>query len=131
MDLSKLKALIIDDDIFKAVDIRKALEFNRIYNVTIVTNQEKAWEEIYQGRENGAEVNLIVTDMNYPLAAGAPSDKEAGFKMIERMKEEKIDIPVIICSSLNYQEPEVLGSVWYNKLNDIEMSFKEVLRKLQ
>ena len=128
MDLSKTKAVVADDDVFKGADIRKALEFNGIRNVMIVRNQEKLWNQIYHGED---KIDLIVTDMQYPLEAGAAVDKEAGFKLIERMEKEKIHIPVIVCSSLNYSIPNILGSVWYNELNDLNSKFKEALSKLE
>ena len=128
MDLSKTKAVVVDDDVFKGADIRKALEFNGIRNIETVRNQEKLWEQIYRGED---KIDLIVTDMQYPLEAGAAVDKEAGFKLIERMEKEKIHIPVIVCSSLNYSIPNILGSVWYNELNDLNSKFKEALSKLE
>ena len=128
MDLSKIKAVIADDDVFKGIDIRKALEFNGVRNIMTVRNQEKLWEQIYHGED---KIDLIVTDMQYPLKAGEAVDEDAGFKLIERMKIEKIHIPVIVCSSLNYSIPDILGSVWYNKLNDLNSNFKEVLDKLK
>ena len=128
MDLSKTKAVVVDDDVFKGAEIRKALEFNGIRNVMIVRNQEKLWNQIYHGED---KIDLIVTDMQYPLEAGAAVDKEAGFKLIERMEKEKIHIPVIVCSSLNYSIPNILGSVWYNELNDLNSKFKEALSKLE
>ena len=128
MDLSKIKAIIADDDVFKGADIRKALEFNGVRNIMKVRDQEKLWEQIYHGEE---KIDLIVTDMQYPLEAGGTVDEEAGLKLIERMKEEKIDIPVIVCSSLNYSIPHILGCVWYNELNDLDSSFREVLGRLE
>jgi CheY-like chemotaxis protein len=128
MDLSKTKAVVVDDDVFKGADIRKALEFNGIRNVMIVRNQEKLWNQIYRGED---KIDLIVTDMQYPLEAGEAVDEEAGFKLIERMEKEKIDIPVIVCSSLNYSIPNILGSVWYNELSDLNSKFKEALSKLE
>lgn len=128
MDLSKTKVVVVDDDVFKGADIRKALEFNGIRNVMIVRNQEKLWNQIYHGED---KIDLIVTDMQYPLEAGGAVDEEAGFKLIERMEKEKIDIPVIVCSSLNYSIPNILGSVWYNELNDLNSKFKEALSKLE
>ena len=128
MDLSKTKAVVVDDDVFKGADIRKALEFNGIRNVMIVRNQEKLWNQIYHGED---KIDLIVTDMQYPLEAGETVDEEAGFKLIERMEKEKIHIPVIVCSSLNYSIPNILGSVWYNELNDLNSKFKEALSKLE
>ena len=93
----------------------------------IVGDQEKLWEQIYYGEE---KIDLIVTDMQYPMKEGKTIDEEAGFKLIEKMEKEKIDIPIIVCSSLNYSIPNILGSVWYNKLNDLDLNFKEVLGRL-
>lgn len=128
MDLSKIKAVIVDDDVFKGADIRKALEFNGVRDIITVRNQEKLWEQIYHGED---KIDLIVTDMQYPLKAEGAIDEEAGFKLMERMEKEKIDIPVIVCSSLNYKIPDILGSVWYSKLSDLNSNFKEVLDKLE
>ena len=93
-----------------------------------VRNQEKLWEQICRGED---KIGLIVTDMQYPLGEGEAVAEEAGLKLIERMEKEKIEIPVIVCSSLNYRIPNILGSIWYNKLNDLDFSFKEVLGKLE
>lgn len=51
-----------------------------------VRDQEKLWEQIYHG-EN--KIDLIVTDMQYPLETGGTIDEETGFKLIERMEKEK------------------------------------------
>lgn len=128
MNLSKMNAVIVDDDVFKGTDIRKALEFSGLRNIRTVRNQEELWEQIYHGED---KIDLIVTDMQYPLEAGKGVDEEAGLKLIERMKKEKIDIPVIVCSSLNYRIPDILGSVWYNRLNDLDSDFKTVLSRLE
>lgn len=128
MDLSRINAVIADDDVMKGADIRKALEFNGVRNIMTVRNQEKLWEQIYHGED---KIDLIVTDMQYPLEAGEAVDEEAGLKLIERMRKENIDIPVIVCSSLNYSIPDILGSVWYNELNDLDSNFREVLGKLE
>ena len=127
MDLSKIKVIIADDDAIKRADIRKALEFNGIRNFVTVRDQEKLWEQIYHGED---KIDLIVTDMQYPLETGEAVDEEAGFRLIERMQKEKIDIPVIVCSSIDYSIPGILGSVWYNGLNDLDSGFKEVLGRL-
>lgn len=127
MKLSDIHVVIVDDDVFKGMDIQRALEFNGIRNIMTVRDQEKLWQQIYRGED---KTDLIVTDMQYPLEAGEAVDEEAGLKLIERMEKEKIDIPVIVCSSSRYHIPNVLGSVWYSKLNDINWDFKEVLANL-
>lgn len=133
MDLTKLHVVIADDSILKAMEISKALGFNRINDIDIVRNQEQLWEKIYEGKKGTKKaVDLIVTDMRYPLSAGADTDVEAGIKLIERMERECIDIPVIICSSSNYESVGgILGSVWYRKNDDINLKFKEVLSRLK
>lgn len=132
MDLSKTYAVIADDDIIKAFEIRTALEFSGITDVDIVRDQEKLWERIYGHGQEIRRPDLIVTDMQYPLTTGADVDKEAGFKLIERMEKEQVHIPVIICSSGNYENvPGALGAVWYTDRRDITLDFKEVLRTLK
>lgn len=127
MDLSNIHVIIVDDDVMKGIHIQRALEFNGVRNIMTVGDQEKLWEQIYHG---GEKIGLIVTDMQYPLKAGGAVDREAGFKLIERMEREKINIPVIVCSSLNYSIPEILGCVWYNAFNDLNQDFKDMLAGL-
>lgn len=128
MKLSQINVVIADDDIFKGHDIRRALEFNGIRRITIVRDQEKLWEKMKQTDE---KIDLIVSDMQYPLKAGAGVEEEAGLKLLERMKAEKINIPVIICSSANYDIPGTLGCVWYSEQNDLNFNFRELLARLE
>ena len=125
-----LQVLIVDDNVFKTVEIKKALEFNGIRNIISVRNQEAVWDEIDRLKESGTPIDLIVTDMHYPLRAGLEADHSAGFILIERMKEREIRIPVIICSTRNFHSPDTLGTVWYNELRDIEFDFKELLQRV-
>lgn len=130
MRMSDLQVLVVDDDVFKAVDIKKALEFNGIRNITLIRNQEAVWDEIDKVKGSGNTIGLIVTDMHYPLGPGMEADHNAGYILLERMKERGINIPVIICSTQNFHSPDALGTVWYSKLRDIESDFKEILRNL-
>jgi len=126
MKTTNIKVLVIEDDILKAIDINRALKSNNIKNITKVNNQEEAWRLI---NEQGEKFDLIVTDMHYPLAPGALADKEAGLKLIKRLEQEGSDTPIIVCSSVNYSIPGILGSVWYNKLRDLDSDFEKLLNK--
>ena len=128
MNLSKIKAVIADDEPIKRNEIRKALEWSGVRNIVTVKNQEELWEQIYQSEDT---IDLIVTDMQYPLKERQAIDTEAGLKLIERMEKEKIDIPVIVCSSLDYSIPEILGCVQYSECNDLNLDFKKVLGRLE
>lgn len=132
MDLSKLHVVIADDNVLKAREIRMYLERNGIRDVDVVKDQEKLWEMIY-GSVNGVKIpDLIVTDMQYPLTSESGIDMEAGFKLIERMEKEQIDIPVIICSESNYENVQgILGGVCFRWDDDLFFPFKEVLSRLK
>ena len=128
--MKKFNVLIVDDSIIKSMDIRKALEFNGIKDIQLVGNQAAVWEAIEKGEETGKRIDLIVTDMQYPLNPGQDVEHNAGFILLDELKRKEKDIPVIICSSINYNEPAALGCVWYSKLTDIEFEFQEILRRL-
>lgn len=126
MKAEELQVIVVDDDIYKSNDIKKALEYNGITHITMLENQEDVWKEI----ESERRIDLIVTDMHYPLAPGLVADHKAGFILLDKMKEREINIPVIICSTINYSSSEVVGTVWYNKMKDIQFDFREILQKM-
>ena len=116
------EAVIVDDAAVKSIHIKRALQFCGVENIVMFDHQEALWEYLETN-----EADLIVTDMHYPLAKGEKENEEAGFILLEKMKQREHPIPVIICSSQNYRSPDALGTVWYNKLRDIEFDFKEIL----
>lgn len=131
MQLTKLRVLIIDDDVYKAHDIQKALEFSGVRDFVLVWDQESAWEEIDRAAQTGRNFGLIVTDMHYPVKRGEEADFRAGVILIEEMQNRGLRIPVILCSSHNYRIPGALGCVWYSNLNEnMEFDFQELLQKL-
>ena len=131
MNYLNLKTLILDDDIYKTIAIQRALEFCGITDIKTVSNQKSGMKYLYQCKEDDMPVELVVTDMHYPLEAGGRADEEAGFKLVERLKQEGIEVPVIICSSLNFKATDVLGTVWYNEMRDLNRDFKEILEKIE
>ena len=123
-----LHVLLIDDEVMKAQDIKKALKFNKISRITYVTDQEQAWKEL-ENEDN--HFDLIVTDMYYPLNGGEKPVDNAGLILLEELKKKGICIPVIICSSANVVTPDALGTVWYSPLRDLDDEFGRVLRNLK
>ena len=53
--------------------------------------------------------------------------QEALWEYLETNEADLIVTDMHICSSQNYRSPDALGTVWYNKLRDIEFDFKEIL----
>ena len=125
----KCKTLVLEDDIFKEMDIRRALQYCGIRDIQHVSSQGAGFEYIYKCEKENTPVELIVTDMHYPLLENGVSDVNAGFKLISRLQEEHLNIPVIICSSRNIKEPQVLGCVWYSLLRDLDHDFLEIIKK--
>lgn len=118
--------LLIEDNIYKAIDIERTLEDCGVTNITRVGFHEEALEKLE------VSFDLIITDMQYPLQRGGDCDLEAGFKLIEYLKEKELTIPVVICSTSNYESvPDVFASVWYSELNDIKREFRKIIEKLQ
>ena len=125
------KVLIAEDNVLKYIAVTRALEFNGIHDILYVGNQEEVWEEIEKAEQSGEKIDLIVSDVHYPLYKGEEANTEAGFILLNEMEKRGIKIPVILCSSQNYREPKALGCIWYNKSRSLEFDFKEVLQKIK
>lgn len=127
MNLRELKVLVVDDNVFKTMEIKRALEYSGVEQIILADNQAEVWGIL----DEHAPIDLIVTDMHYPLEQGMIADHCAGFILIEKMKERGITIPVIICSSRNFICPDAFGTVWYSKQRDIRLEFRNLLEQLQ
>ena len=126
--------ILLEDNIYKAMDIKSALRFCGINDRDVIWEkyQDVGFERIQEYARQNTPIQLIITDMHYPLRAGAESDWEAGFKLLKRLKQEELDVPVIICSTGNFESvaSEVLGTVYYNPNRDLNWDLKEILEKL-
>ena len=130
MKLGEIKVLILDDDIYKAMAVQRALRDEGVRKIEVVSDQQSGMDYVYDCMIKEDPVNLIVTDMQYPLKQGGRIEIEAGFELIERLENEKIEIPVIICSSCNYKDSRALGTIWFNPSRDLKTDMKELLEKL-
>lgn len=126
-----MKILVLEDEADKYFEVRRALEYNGVSEIDRAKNQKDGFDLIYENNKNGDSYDVVVTDMQYPLEQGASIDQEAGFKLLERFQKEGIDIPVIICSRLNYSEPDAFGTVWCDDRRDLNADFKELIDKLR
>ena len=133
LNLNNVNVLVVDDNMFKLNDVKEALRTNGIQkeNIKTARNLEEVWKMLDLIESQGKTVDLLVTDMNYPLQAGERSNGEAGFILIEQLKKKNMDIPVIICSTRNFSETSVLGTVWYSELRNLDVEFRRVLKKLE
>lgn len=126
------KVLLLEDNLNKAMDVKSALIFCGIRDVIWEKYQDIGFERIYEHAKQDTPIQLIITDMQYPLHSGDGINEEAGFKLIERLKQEQLDIPVIICSTGNFENAasEVLGIVCYNPNRNLDWDLKSIIDKL-
>lgn len=126
------KILLLEDDFNKAIDVKSTLRTCGIQDVIWEVCQDAGFERIYEYAQQGNPIQLIITDMHYPLRSGEEADREAGFKLLERLKQEQLSIPVIICSTGNFQDAvsEVLGVVCYNPNRDLFWDLKTIIDKM-
>lgn len=126
-----LLVLNIEDNIFKHLDICKALRSGGFtgLNIDCKGNLKDGIELIEEHYNIGTPYDLIITDMWYPETFGG-GDAESGEKLIEIVQKNKWSIPIILCSSVNYNYPGILGSVHYSENEDWENKLVQLVRKI-
>lgn len=126
-----LYVLNLEDNMFKhhkICDVLKSSGFGRV-EIDNARNLEAGLEMIQSGFDNGRPYDLIVTDMWYPERMGS-GDAASGEVFINRAKENGWDIPIILCSSVNYLYPGILGSLHYSENEDWEGELIRLVRKI-
>ena len=125
-----MRVINVEDDIFKHNDIKRALEVLGLKDITLVKNEKDAIKLIIESVNSDNPFNLVISDMQFPLFAGGGKDNNAGFKLIDDLKDNDVDIPVIVCSSFNLNIPDIIGCVYYSKNTDLDVEFRKLLQKL-
>lgn len=94
--MSVPKILIVDDAGYIRVLFRDALKING-YEIKTVDNAEGAYDIIKKFNPH-----VILLDINLP-------DK-SGLELLKQLREEKIDIPVIIISAISFRDTVIEAS---------------------
>ena len=126
-----MKILHFEDNGFKSRKIRDVLEECGNHNIELVTTLNAGLEKINRSIEEGRSFDLIITDMNYPVSwSQKRGDDLSGNLLIKYLKENNIDIPIILCSSVNYKDPQIYGAVHYSERSDWENELKKLVMAL-
>lgn len=125
-----MKVLYIEDDIFKQHDICKALSTCGVNDVDWCDNISEGWQKVMSSMEGEKQYDLIITDMYYPVEPGGV-EVRAGDVLIDRVINNKITIPVILCSSANLNYSNIYGCVYYNEMRNWEADLQMLVRKLE
>lgn len=126
-----MRVLNVEDDPFKHHDVKNALMRLGITDVTLSEYEFDAMVCVIESIENGNPYDLIISDMQFPLFENGPLDDDAGMTFLAELKENDIDIPVIVCSSYRLRLPDVFACVHYQKdKTDLWEEFRQLLPKL-
>ena len=115
-----MKVLVVDDDVFKCIAIIRTLKSHG-YDCDDAKTQENALELIEQN-----QYDFIVSDMQYPLTSQGDIVVNAG-----EILAEKVNLPVIICSSQKYISEYAIGTIHYIEDNDLWNDFKPLIDEIE
>jgi DNA-binding response OmpR family regulator len=119
-----MKILHIEDNVYKYHEINKVINQCGRHVVDWV---ECLNDGIKMMEEN--EYDLVITDMYYPIEKNG-EEIEAGDLFIRESSKRGWKVPIILCSSLAYHYPELLGTIHFSFNGDWEDDFKNYMKKL-
>ena len=125
-----LKILHLEDNAMKQTAIARVLHDVCEAVIDWVTDVASGMKKIEEIKEQGDMYDLAITDMQYPLKKGTGIDEDAGEVFIGQMKDQNVEISIIVCSSMRLRIREVYGCVWYHERNDWEMELRGMVRNL-
>lgn len=124
-----LKILNIEDDIIKHSSIQRAITSEISADIDLASDMASGLEMIDNACQSGVPYDLVISDMHYPLSIGSKPDSDAGSKFIEIASTKYSDLPIIICSSLNFKIAGAFGCVWYSDRSDWEREIVDMIKK--
>lgn len=126
-----MRVINVEDDVIKHSDICKVLRGIGITEIDWARSLEEALNMISNGLSHDEEkYDLIISDMWYPEENGG-KDIEAGDLLIEEVAKNGWNIPIVICSSVNYRIMEILGTVYYSDNSDWELDLIQLIGKIK
>jgi CheY-like chemotaxis protein len=107
------KTIIIEDNVYKAVAIKRVLCDRGISVTDVVSTGDIGIEMIKREIERGMPYDLLVLDMHFKIFG--EYNTRAGETVLDELKRQGINIPTVICSSHRYEIPEVAACIFYNE----------------
>ena len=128
-----MKILHLEDSASKYSAIRSVLITCGIMpeNVVRVTNLMDGIEILKEAKESGNSFDLAITDMYYPVEPGGYEEKDTGYKFVDFIKSEGLNLPIIICSSMRIKDGSVLDCIWFSPHSNWEMQLRALIEELK
>lgn len=126
-----MKILQLDDSNSKRMEVQSVLKRMGIRGSVWVQSVEEGFEALKQAIAEGAPFDAAITDMHYPVRAGGPAELKAGRILIQTLKEQQIDVPVIVFSTSRLQEEDAFATIWYDARANWEYDLETILKKIR
>lgn len=123
------RVLCVEDNTEKYMAINRFLRSQEVSKIEWVTCAEKALDALSDAKVADKPYDLILSDMEFDYYGSL--DPEAGEKLMNLIREKGYDIPVIFCSSQNWNIPGSSGSIFYNPRRDWELEAADLFRNLK
>ena len=127
----QMRILHLEDSPGKYDDIRGVLLSCGVKSEDIVwvMNLADGVFELKEAEKNGNHFDLAITDMYYPVEPGGYAESDTGYKFINFVKKEGLNLPLVICSSVRINDGSVLDCLWYSALSNWEMQLREIISR--
>lgn len=126
-----MKILQLDDSNSKRMEVQSVLKRMGIRGSVWVQSVEEGVEALKQAIAEGAPFDAAITDMHYPVRAGGPAELKAGRILIQTLKEQQIDVQVIVFSTSRLQEEDAFATIWYDARANWEYDLETILKKIR
>lgn len=126
-----MKILQLDDSNSKRMEVQSVLKRMGIRGSVWVQSVEEGVTALQQAIAEGTPFDAAITDMHYPVRAGGPAELKAGRILIQTLKEQQIDVPVIVFSTSRLQEEDAFATIWYDARANWEYDLETILKKIR
>ena len=128
-----MKILHLEDSVGKYSEIRSVLISCGVKSDDIVwvKNLADGIFEIKEAKKRGEKFDLAITDMYYPVEPGGYEERDTGDKFVKFVKKERLQFPVVICSSVKIQDGSVHSCIWFSPLSNWEMELRGIIEELK
>ena len=128
-----MRILHLEDSPAKYADIRAVLLSCGIKpdDIVWVKNLTDGIFELKEAEKGGKHFDLAITDMYYPVEPGGYEEPDTGYKFVEFVRNERLKLPIVICSSARINDSSVPDCLWYSGLSNWEMELREIVEELK
>lgn len=127
----QMRILHLEDSPAKYTDIRAVLLSCGIRpdDIVWVKNLTDGIFELKEAEKGGNHFDLAITDMYYPVEPGGYEEPDTGYKFVEFVRNARLKLPIVICSSVRINDGSVLDCLWYSALSNWEIQLREIISR--